>query len=55
MNRMGLSSQRLLQYADGEDMFNRTVTGDVSWVRHYQPKSKCASIQWKHPIHLQPE
>jgi hypothetical protein len=37
---MGLSLH-LLQYADeGEDMFNRTVTGDESWMHHYQPKSK---------------
>jgi histone-lysine N-methyltransferase SETMAR len=29
-------------------MLNRTVTGEDSWVHHYQPKSKCASMQWKH-------
>jgi hypothetical protein len=46
---MGLSLQHLLQYADeGEDMFNRIVTGDESWVHHYQIESKRASIQWKH-------
>jgi hypothetical protein len=50
INRMGLSLQHLLQYADErEDMFNRIVTGDESWVHHYQPKSKRASMQWKHP------
>jgi hypothetical protein len=49
MNRMGLSLQHLLQYADGEDMLNTIVTGDVSWVRYYQPESKLASLQWKHP------
>jgi hypothetical protein len=52
MNRMGLSLQHLLRYADkGEDMLNRIVThtGDESWVLHYQPESKCASMQWKHP------
>jgi hypothetical protein len=26
------------------------VTGDESWVNHYQPESKHASMQWKHPI-----
>jgi hypothetical protein len=44
--------QYLLQYADeGEDtsMLNRTVTGDESWVHHYQPESKRALMQWKHP------
>jgi hypothetical protein len=30
-------------------MLNRIVTGDESWVHHYQPESKCASMQWKHP------
>jgi hypothetical protein len=50
INRMDLSLQHLLRYADeGEDMLNRIVTGDESWVHHYQPESKCASIQWKHP------
>jgi hypothetical protein len=52
MNRMGLSLQHLqvLQYVDeGEDTFNRIVTGDESWMLHYQPESKHASMQWKHP------
>jgi hypothetical protein len=29
-------------------MLNRIVTGDESWVHHYQPESKRASMQWKH-------
>jgi histone-lysine N-methyltransferase SETMAR len=49
MNRMGLSLQHLLRYAEGEGMLNRIVPGDESWVRHYQPESKCASVQWKYP------
>jgi hypothetical protein len=50
MNRMGLSLQHFLRYVDeGEDMFNRVVTGDESWVHHYQPESKHASVQWRHP------
>jgi hypothetical protein len=49
-NRMGLSLQHLLRFADkGEDMLNRTVTEDESWVHHYQPKSKRAAIQLEHP------
>jgi hypothetical protein len=31
-------------------MLNGIVTGDESWVRHYQPESKCASMQWKYSI-----
>jgi hypothetical protein len=30
-------------------MLNRIVRGDESWVHHYQPESKRASGQWKHP------
>jgi hypothetical protein len=44
IDQMGLSL-----YVDGEDVLNRIVTRDKSWVYHYQPKSKCASVQWKHP------
>jgi hypothetical protein len=50
---MDLSLQHLLCYEDeGEDMLtsNRIVTEDESWVYHYQPGSKRASMQWKRPI-----
>jgi outer membrane lipoprotein-sorting protein len=48
MHRMGLFLQHLLRYADEkEDVLNRIVTGDESWVHHYQPESKRASIQWQ--------
>jgi histone-lysine N-methyltransferase SETMAR len=30
-------------------LLNRIVTGDESWVHHYQPESKRASMQWKYP------
>jgi hypothetical protein len=50
MNKMSLSLQHLLQYADeGEGMINRIVTGDESWVHNYQPESNRAAVQWKHP------
>jgi histone-lysine N-methyltransferase SETMAR len=43
-------SLHLLRYADeGEDMLNRIFTGDESWVHHYKPDSKCASVEWKYP------
>jgi hypothetical protein len=49
LNHMSLPWQHLLRYAEeGEDMLNRIVTGDESWVHHYQPESKHASVQWKH-------
>jgi hypothetical protein len=31
-------------------MLNGIVTGDESWVHHYQPELKCASMQWKYSI-----
>jgi hypothetical protein len=31
-----------------KDVLNRSVAGNESWVHHYQPESKCASLQWKH-------
>jgi hypothetical protein len=46
MNRMGLSLQHFLRYAEEEEnLLNRFVTGDESWVHHYQPESTCASLQ----------
>jgi hypothetical protein len=45
---VGLSLQHLLLYAnEREDLLNRIVTGDESWVHHYQPESKRASMQLK--------
>jgi len=47
--RIGLSLQHLQRYQDeGDDMLSRIVTGDDSWVHHYEPETKRASIQWKH-------
>lgn len=30
---------------EGEDMINRIITGDESWVHYYEPESKRVSIQ----------
>jgi hypothetical protein len=52
ISRMGLFLQHLLRYEyadEGEDVLNGIVIGDESWVHHYQPESKRASVQWKHP------
>jgi len=49
--RMGLSLQHLQRYQDeGDNMLSLIVTGDVSWVHHYAPEMKLASMQWKHPV-----
>jgi hypothetical protein len=50
---MGLSLQNLLWYADeGEDMVNRIVTEDESWVHH--PSQIMFQCNGNIPVHLQP-
>jgi hypothetical protein len=51
MKQLGLSLQHLLRYVDEGDtnMLNRALTREESWVHHYQPESKRASMQWKLP------
>jgi hypothetical protein len=48
MQRMGLALRHLNRYHDGHNMLPQIVTGDESWVHHYQPETKRASMQWKH-------
>jgi biotin-(acetyl-CoA carboxylase) ligase len=55
MNRIGLSAQHLrdLRHTiEREDILNRIVTEDESWVHHYQTKSKRASMQRKYSSSL---
>ena len=49
--RMGLALENLCRYhSEGEHMLSRIVTGDETWVHYFQPESKRASMQWKHPF-----
>ena len=34
---------------EGKEFLSRTVTGDETWVHHYEPESKRQSMEWKHP------
>ena len=34
---------------DPEDFHFRIVTGDETWIHHYDPESKQQSSEWKHP------
>ena len=34
---------------EGDAFLHRIVTGDESWVYHYEPESKRQAMQWKHP------
>ena len=47
--RMMTSLDNLQRYkTEGEVMLERIVTGDETWVHHYQPETTQASRQWKH-------
>ena len=45
------SSQELLEVynANPEDFHTRLVTGDETWLHHWDPDIKKESMQWKHP------
>ena len=46
---MMTSLDNLQRYkTEGEAMLERIVTGDETWVHHYQPETKLTSKQWKH-------
>jgi hypothetical protein len=49
VQRMGKSLQHLLCYeTEGNAFLFQIVTGDESWVHHFIPESKAASMAWKH-------
>ncbi|GFQ98439.1 histone-lysine N-methyltransferase SETMAR [Trichonephila clavata] len=52
--RMAVSLEHLVRYhEDGNDFFLfQIVTGDESWIHHFTPESKAASMEWKHPSSL---
>ena len=40
----------LLEYCHSDKTFlQRIVTGDETWVHHFKPESKKASVEWHHP------
>ena len=39
-----------LEYCQSDKTFlHRIVTGDETWVHHFEPESKRASMEWRHP------
>jgi len=47
--RCELSSENLkLMQLDWKLFLKRIVTGDETWIHHYDPESKQQSMQWKH-------
>ena len=51
------SSQELLEVynANPEDFHTRLVTGDETWLHHWDPDTKKESMQWKHPASHPPK
>jgi len=43
-------SRHLAYYREeGDNFLQQIVTGDETWIHHYEPESKRQSMQWKHP------
>lgn len=49
-NRRTISQRHLQRYEnEGDDFLVRIITGDETWVHHFEPESKRQSMTWKHP------
>jgi hypothetical protein len=47
--RLDIRSCHLVCYCEEGDTFLQwIVTGDETWVHHYQPETKWKDMQWKH-------
>lgn len=50
-NRKQISQELLTRYAqEGDAFLNRIVTGDESWVHHFDPENKRQSMEFRHLI-----
>jgi histone-lysine N-methyltransferase SETMAR len=38
--------------ADGESFLLRIITGDETWIHHFEPETKRQSMEWHHPTFL---
>jgi len=48
-NRQHICSSLLERYnREGDNFLNCIITGDETWVHHYEPETKRQSMQWKH-------
>jgi len=48
--RLDVCSRHLAHYhEEGDNFLQQIVTGDETWIHHYEPESKQQSMQWKHP------
>jgi len=35
---------------EGDNFLQQIVTGDETWIHHYEPESKRKNTQWQHPL-----
>jgi hypothetical protein len=50
IQRKTISSELLEHFdAEGEAFLSRIVTGDETWVHHFEPETKRQSMDWHHP------
>ena len=47
---LDVCSQDLARYREeGDNFLQQIVTGDETWIHHYEPESTRQSVEWKHP------
>ena len=46
--RQQFSEENLDMLRANSENFSRIITGDETWVHHYDPETKLESMQWKH-------
>jgi len=46
---LAVCSRHLARYREGDNFLQQIVTGDETWIHHYEPESKWQSMQWKNP------
>lgn len=48
--RLDICKKHLDRYGnEGDNFLDRIITGDETWIHHYEPESKRQSMEWKHP------
>lgn len=54
--RLEVCEKLLKRYEEeGDSFLHCIVTGDESWVHHYQPESKISSMEWRHSTSPKPK
>ena len=46
---LDICQQNLDRYDKGDTFLDNIITGDETWVLHYEPECKGQSMEWKHP------